>query len=315
MPRLGLELEQTIAKLEKLLSGGDIEIIQGARIPDYVAGGTREIDVLLKAKVGTHELLIILECRDRKATSDVNWIEQLIMKRNGVKAHKAVAISASKFSKKATRLAREYNIALRNLKHLTLSDIASWSSTDTITIKTFPSVKFLKARCTVEGYVAKSDELIDQLEAGIKNALSNPTEAHLYNSRTNHKISISEIWNFYAKNNRNDIDMWTEEIQATGQAVTRELEQSIVDPIHIPGIIECRITHFRFIVAMKQEVKRISPKQIVRYTEGDNVLCESLQFEFDIEGKHVSLDIVKNKDIITFSVESDPALSFTFEDE
>ena len=73
----GREFEKLVEKLEKLLAGDDVEIIRNARLHDKRTGGEREIDILLRTKLGgSHEINIILECRDRKAKPDVRWIDE-----------------------------------------------------------------------------------------------------------------------------------------------------------------------------------------------------------------------------------------------
>ena len=46
-------------------------------IPDIFTGQAREIDVSIRCKIGSVEILITVECRDRVRTEDVTWIEQL----------------------------------------------------------------------------------------------------------------------------------------------------------------------------------------------------------------------------------------------
>lgn len=76
--------------------------------------------------MGSHEILIILECRDRKRVEDITWIEQLAAKRDAIGAHKAIAVSSSGFTSGAIKKARSQNIELRTIEKITLEDISSW---------------------------------------------------------------------------------------------------------------------------------------------------------------------------------------------
>lgn len=126
MPRQGRELEKLIATLENLLGDTDIEI----KSPDYVvgvnSGSRREIDVSLRANVGSSQMLVILETRDRNETDDVRWIEQLATKREDVLASKVVAISSSGFTEGARNTAQKLGIDLRLVDEITLESVATW---------------------------------------------------------------------------------------------------------------------------------------------------------------------------------------------
>ena len=118
MPREGRTLEKLIASLEKLLTGTNVEI----KSPDYIKGvnseSLREVDVSLRTQIGSIEILVILECRDRQKTDDVTWIEQLATKRMDVLASKAVSISSSGFSSGAIKTAKHFGIELRTIESL-----------------------------------------------------------------------------------------------------------------------------------------------------------------------------------------------------
>ena len=118
MPRAGRSLELLVQALEQLLAGSPVEI----RSPDYItsrySGTAREIDVSLRSHVGSVGVLVIIECRDRAASQDVSWIEQLASKREDVGADKAVAVSASGFSAGARNFARSNRLRSGRWKSL-----------------------------------------------------------------------------------------------------------------------------------------------------------------------------------------------------
>jgi len=126
MTRAGRDLERLVATIEELLGSADVEI----KSPDYVigvnSGARREIDVSLRTRVGSVEILVILEVRDRKDIEDVTWIEQLATKRDDVRASKVVAISSAGFSKGARELAERLGVELRSVDSLTGESIANW---------------------------------------------------------------------------------------------------------------------------------------------------------------------------------------------
>jgi hypothetical protein len=104
MPRAGRELEKLVEMIEKALSDTDVKI----KSPDYIVGvnskSLREVDISLQTRVGSTDILVILECRDRQSVEDVRWIEELATKREDVLASKAIAVSSSGFSEGARRM-------------------------------------------------------------------------------------------------------------------------------------------------------------------------------------------------------------------
>jgi hypothetical protein len=68
----------------------------------------------------------MVECRDRDDTEDVTWVEQLASKRDAVGADKAVAVSATGFTRGAKNAAPTYGIPLRTLQQIDLSEVLLW---------------------------------------------------------------------------------------------------------------------------------------------------------------------------------------------
>lgn len=136
MPRAGRSLELLVKALEQLLAGAPVEI----RSPDYImgrnSGTSREVDVSLRAQVGSARVLVIIECRDRAKPQDVTWIEQLASKREDVGADKAVAVSSGGFSASARNLARSKKIDLRSLEELDPHIVFDWLTDQTLDHRT-----------------------------------------------------------------------------------------------------------------------------------------------------------------------------------
>src|SRR5690349_20691053 len=90
----GRALEMLTARIEGALSHAAVEVRSPDHIADRVSGGTREVDVAIRSTVGSAELLVIVECRDRARPADVMWIEQVKTKRDAVGASKAIAVAS-----------------------------------------------------------------------------------------------------------------------------------------------------------------------------------------------------------------------------
>jgi len=93
---------------------------------DIHTGGSREIDVGIVDIVGTTPVLIAVECRDRRKTQDVTWIEQLVTKCTSIGASVIIAVSKTPFSAEAQAKAAIYGVKLRRMESLTAEDIRGW---------------------------------------------------------------------------------------------------------------------------------------------------------------------------------------------
>lgn len=114
-----------MAELESALWGA--ATIQS---PEYVVGrlsGTqREIDVSIRANVGSSPVFIMIECRDRVTTGDLNWLEAVSSKREDVGADKAVVVSSSGYTAGAQNWAAAKDIELRTTEELDVATVLSW---------------------------------------------------------------------------------------------------------------------------------------------------------------------------------------------
>ncbi|HLX62342.1 MAG TPA: restriction endonuclease [Planctomycetota bacterium] len=127
MARQGRDLERLVELLETYLGGDSrVTIKSPDSLVDKTTGGLREVDVSIRSSIGSSEILVILECRDRGSPQDVTWIEQLATKRDDVGADKAVAVSSSGFSEHAGQKAKAKNIDLRTIDERSIADFATW---------------------------------------------------------------------------------------------------------------------------------------------------------------------------------------------
>ena len=125
--RAGRALEILTARIEHAVSGSGVAVRSPDHLADNVAGGTREVDVSLRTRVGSADVVVIVECRDRGRVADVTWIEQIAKKRDAVGASKAIAVSSDTFSKKALKAANHYGIDARTLSQVNREEIKNWA--------------------------------------------------------------------------------------------------------------------------------------------------------------------------------------------
>jgi restriction endonuclease len=132
MPRQGRALEQLVAELERVLGPTDV-VIQS---PEYIVGRNtgqrREVDVSLRTKIGSSDLFVMIECRDRGGKQSATWIEQIVSKQEDVGANKAVAVCPAGFTRGARQLAEAKGIDLRTIASVTDAEVFAWLLLETV---------------------------------------------------------------------------------------------------------------------------------------------------------------------------------------
>jgi len=122
-PRPGRSLETLVATIEKALHGAGIEVVSPAHLADRETGESREVDVLLRVRVGSTQILVAFECRDRGRVQNVQWIEELVGKKNSLGIGKMVAVSSNGFTAASIKKAKALGIDLRVLSRLTADKV------------------------------------------------------------------------------------------------------------------------------------------------------------------------------------------------
>jgi hypothetical protein len=128
MSRPGRELEIIVSQIEEVLSGSILKVKSPDKVYDYNAKKDREVDVTIRGKFGSTNILVIIECRDRKGTEDITWIEELVTKQDSYHANKIIALSSGRFSKGAIELAKAKGIELRQIKTFKAEEVKTWMS-------------------------------------------------------------------------------------------------------------------------------------------------------------------------------------------
>lgn len=121
------EFEELVTRIEKLLAPSGASVKSPDRIPDKTTGQLREVDGTIRYQVGSVPILITIECRDRTATQDVTWVEQLATKKEAVGAAATIAVSSAGFTAPARQVAERKGVFLRTLTEITDTEIIQWS--------------------------------------------------------------------------------------------------------------------------------------------------------------------------------------------
>jgi hypothetical protein len=152
--------EQQIHRIHELLEGFEAEVTWNDHIvdPDQPAR-RRQIDITIKR--GGH--LTLIECRLHRSRQDVKWIEELIGRRQSLRANTVVAVSSSGFTSGAIAKANSHDIATRDLRELTEDEVRRWGRSVALTLYFFA---YSDVHLTITFEAASLPRLqIDQLKA------------------------------------------------------------------------------------------------------------------------------------------------------
>ena len=105
------ELEKLVAKIQKQLSP-DAEVIHDIKLPSRNTSVKRQIDVLVRQKIGQYEMTIAIDTKDYKKPVDVKGVEEFYGLIKDVGVNKGVLVCPSGFSKAAKERAAGYLIDL-----------------------------------------------------------------------------------------------------------------------------------------------------------------------------------------------------------
>ncbi|BCH27085.1 restriction endonuclease [Mesorhizobium sp. L-8-3] len=119
------EFERLIARIEADAGPRGLIVKSPDRLRCKLTGRLREVDASIRAKVGTTEMLVTIECRRRSRLQDVTWIEQLATKKSSIGADRTIAVAASGFSPEAQIAASHAGISLRKISEITVAEINS----------------------------------------------------------------------------------------------------------------------------------------------------------------------------------------------
>lgn len=117
-------MELLVAQLETIFAGPGFRVQSPESIRSRLSGNIVKVDVTVRGKVGAQEILIAFECRDRKENQGVDWVQQLVTRKQDIGASELIAVSRDGFSVDAKREADAHGIPLRTLSSLGPEELA-----------------------------------------------------------------------------------------------------------------------------------------------------------------------------------------------
>ena len=127
--------EKIVAVVESYFQGlDDVYAFSSIGVPNVV-GDSTEVDVVYSGISDPTEAFEFVQVRDRASTQGRPWVEQVMGQQRSLSINRATMVSTEPFSKKAIRLAKDQNIALRLLLPETVQNIKQWYIPDSIGVQ------------------------------------------------------------------------------------------------------------------------------------------------------------------------------------
>ena len=95
------QFELLVSRLEEALKPYGYVFKSPDKLIDYDTNELREVDCSIRFTENNIEKIVSVECRKRRGTQDVTWIEQLACKMDSLKLAGTIAVSSKGFSKSA----------------------------------------------------------------------------------------------------------------------------------------------------------------------------------------------------------------------
>jgi hypothetical protein len=108
------DLEILVSQIQKQLSP-DAEVLHNVRLPSRTTSATRQIDVLVRQRIGQYEMTIVIDSKDYKNPVDVKGVEEFYGLVTDVGANKGVLVCPAGFTKAAKERAKGFLIDLYSL--------------------------------------------------------------------------------------------------------------------------------------------------------------------------------------------------------
>lgn len=105
------ELEILVRDIQKQMSP-DAEVLHNVNLPSRTTSAKRQIDVLVRQRIGQYEMLIVIDAKDYQRPVDIKGVEEFYGLLTDVGANKGVLVCPSGFSNAAKERASNWLIDL-----------------------------------------------------------------------------------------------------------------------------------------------------------------------------------------------------------
>jgi hypothetical protein len=104
-------LEILVAKIQQELAPA-ADVSHNVRIKGQITGQLRQVDVLVRQKIGQYQMIIAIDCKDYKTAIDVKGVEEFRGLITDIGANKGALVCPSGFTRTAKKRAKGFGIDL-----------------------------------------------------------------------------------------------------------------------------------------------------------------------------------------------------------
>jgi hypothetical protein len=115
MPKRYNIFQDLIASIHKQLASS-CQIAESEMFIDPSSGQAREVDLVVRSRVAGYEVVISVECTDRRRLASVEWVEQMCCKHRDLPTNKLVLVSKSGYTKTALLKGRSLGAELLSIE-------------------------------------------------------------------------------------------------------------------------------------------------------------------------------------------------------
>ncbi|MGC3982802.1 MAG: restriction endonuclease [Steroidobacteraceae bacterium] len=123
MPKRTNEFQRLVYLVQTNLADG-AKVKESLLMRDRLSGGRREVDIVIFGKVGQHDVIVSIECRDHKRVADIQWVDAMRTKHDQLDTSALILASSKGFTPEARAVAEKYGIALFTLEDLGNQDLS-----------------------------------------------------------------------------------------------------------------------------------------------------------------------------------------------
>lgn len=273
MGRKGRYFELLIKQLEEVILPIGAKITSPGFLKDKITNHPREVDILIEHNIGTSNIIIAIECRDRSSKQDTTWIEQIKTKIENLDVHKVIAVSSRDFSENAKKKANFFGIETRTFSEIDKESISDWCALEYITSQ-FCDPKLMK--CEI-GLDTGSTE-IDQFENVIKDSLYD--KKIFYKTIDNTVYSILEIIPI------NELDKYWKGIEKDS-SINIPLRVNYCNPndrFYVKNNDNiCHVLFIIFHMELNVTIEKTPISRIVKYSSEENTISQIIEFKSNNE--------------------------------
>jgi hypothetical protein len=102
-------LQRVVFQVERHLARG-ATVEESVQLLELVSKDPREVDVVIRANIGGHNVVVCIECQDRSRKATIEWVEQMERKHRSLPTSKLILVAVQGFTKKAIAKATEFGI-------------------------------------------------------------------------------------------------------------------------------------------------------------------------------------------------------------